>query len=149
MLLLSGSAASMHAVIVRGRVTDALGKPVAFARVQLVEAGQVVTIAFADEKGLYEIRSADSGRFTLLTSAGGFLPGVGHDFYGNALDVLSQDVVLAANTVHQDISVTATGIPTPTPQLTAPVSVLPAEAFLTRYDAVDEMRQTLGAFVVR
>ena len=77
-----------HAVIIRGRVTDALGKPVPNARVQLIEKGNVAAIGFADSNGAYEIRSADSGRFTLLGSAGGYLPAIGHDFYGGATDVL-------------------------------------------------------------
>ena len=142
-------ALSARAVIVRGRVTDALGKAVPGARVQLIEQGQVVTLGYAAADGSYEVRSADAGRFTLLTSAAGFLPGIGEGFYGGAVDVLSQNVVLATNTVRQDVSVSATGLPTPTAQLTAPVSVLPAEAFATRIDLLDEMRQTLGAVLVQ
>src|SRR5215469_13797169 len=120
-----------HAVIIRGRVTDSLGKPVPNARVQLIERGNVAAIGFADADGAYEIRSADSGRFTLLGSAGGFLPSIGHDFYGGATDVLQQDVVLSAVSVQQAVSVTATDIPTPVPQLTAPVSVIPGGSLTT------------------
>ncbi len=139
----------LHAVIVRGRVTDALGKAVPVARVQLIEQGQVITLAYASQDGSFEVRSADSGRFTLLTSAGGFLPAVGEGFYGGAVDVLAENIVLATNTVRQDVSVSATGLPTPSAQLTAPVSVLPGEAFATRIDVLDEMRQTLGAVVLQ
>ncbi len=139
----------LHAVIVRGRVTDALGKAVPGARVQLIEQGQVITLAYASQDGSFEVRSADSGRFTLLTSARGFLPAVGEGFYGGAVDVLAENIVLATNTVRQDVSVSATGLPTPTAQLTAPVSVLPGEAFATRIDVLDEMRQTLGAVVLQ
>ena len=138
-----------QAVIVRGRVTDALGKGLPGAHVQLIQGGQVAAIAYADVNGLYEIRSASAGRFTLLGSLAGFLPGIGLDFYGGATDVLQQDVILATNTVRQEISVSATGLPTPLPQLTAPVTVLPGEAFSTRIGVVDEMRQTPSAFVVQ
>jgi vitamin B12 transporter len=138
-----------HAVVIRGHVTDALGKPVPSGRVQLIEGGKVVAIAYADANGMYEIRSSDAGRFTLLGSAPGFLPGIGQNFYGRALDVLQQDVVLAANTVRQDITVSATGIPTPLPQLTAPVTVIPGAAFALDIGVTDEMRQTPGAFVVQ
>ncbi len=117
--------ASAHAVIVRGRVTDALGNPIRGARVQLIEHGKVAAIGYAADDGTYEIRSADAGRFTLLGSAGGFLPGIGQEFYGGATDILDHDVVLSAVTVQQAISVTATAIPTPVPQLTAPVTVIP------------------------
>ena len=142
-------ASSAHAVIIRGRVTDALGKPVPHARVQLIEKGNVAAIGYADTDGAYEIRSADSGRFTLLGSAGGFLPSIGHDFYGGATDVLQQDVVLSAVTVQQAVSVTATQIPTPVPQLTAPVSVIPGSSLATQVGIVDTLRQTPGVFLAQ
>jgi iron complex outermembrane receptor protein/vitamin B12 transporter len=141
--------ACARAVVVRGHVTDALSKPVPGGSVRLVEGGKVVAIAYADSDGSYEIRSADAGRFTLLGAAPGFLPAVGVDFYGGATDVLEQDVVLAANTVRQDITVTATGIPTPLPQLTSPVSVIPGEALALQLGVVEVMRQTPGAFMVQ
>jgi iron complex outermembrane receptor protein/vitamin B12 transporter len=138
-----------HAVVVRGRVTDALGKPVPNARVQLIEKGQTAAIAFADPSGAYEIRSADAGRFTLLGSAGGFLPSIGHDFYGGATDVLEQDVVLSAVSVQQAVSVSATEIPTPVPQLTAPVTVIPGTALTTQVGIIDNIRQMPGVFLAQ
>lgn len=138
-----------QAVVVRGRVTDPLGKAVPGARVQLLAGGQVAGLAYAAPDGSYEIRFGDSGRFTLLGSAGGYLPAIGESFYSGAIDVITQDVVLAARTVRQEVSVTATSLPTPLPQLTAPVSVLRAENFSTRIGVVEEMRQTPGAFLVQ
>jgi vitamin B12 transporter len=149
-LLFSGLfTVSAHAVVVRGRVTTPLGKPVPGARVQMVEAGKVVAVGFAGADGIFEIRTGEGGRFTLLTSAGGFLPAVGEDFYGGADDVVTQDVAIATNTVRQEVTVTATGIPTPLPQLTAPVSVIPEDKLATRVDVTQEMRQTPGAVLVQ
>jgi vitamin B12 transporter len=149
--LLFGSlfAASGRAVVVRGLVTDALGKPLPGSAVRLVEGGKVVAVAYAGQDGTFEIRSSGAGRFTLLGSVRGFLPGVGVDFYGGVDDVLEQNVVLAANTVRQDITVSATGIPTPLPQLTSPVTILPGEALALQLGVVEEMRQTPGAFLVQ
>jgi iron complex outermembrane receptor protein/vitamin B12 transporter len=138
-----------QAVIIRGHVTDALGKPVQHGMVRLVEDGKVVATAYADSKGAFEIRSSDAGRFTLLGAAGGYLPAIGVDFYGGATDVLEQDVVLASNTVRQDITVSATGIPTPLPQLTSPVSVIPGEALEQQLGVVEALRQTPGAFLMQ
>jgi len=143
------TALTANAVVVRGHVTDALGKPVPGARVQLIERGKVAAIAYADSDGSYEIRDSNGDRFTLLGSAPGFLPGIGTDFYGGINDVIQQEVVLSAATLRQEISVTATGIPTPLPQLTAPLSVIPGQEFDTRVGVVDEMRQTPGAFIVQ
>ena len=148
-LALAFSCGAAHAVIVRGRVTDPLGRGIGGASVQLVESGKSVARAMSAADGTFEVRSSDSGRFTLLGSAGGFLPGIGEDFYGGTTDVLNRDMVLAGNTVRQQISVSATEIPTPLPQLTAPVAVLPAEAFATRLGVANELRQSPGVFVVQ
>ena len=138
-----------QAVVIRGRLTDALGKPVPRGMVRLVQGGKTVAFAYAETDGSFEIRSSDSGRFTLLGSAAGFLPAIGLDFYGGVTDVLQQNVVLAANTVRQEITVSATGIPTPLPQLTSPVSIIPQEAMDLRTGVIDVMRQTPGAFMVQ
>jgi iron complex outermembrane receptor protein/vitamin B12 transporter len=142
-------AASARAVIVRGRLTDALGTPVAGGKVQLLQGTKVVAFAYAAADGSYEIRYSGAGRFALVGTAATFLPSVGSDFYGGTTDVVEQDVVVAANTVRQDVSVTATGLPTPLPQLTAPVTVLPGELMATDVGVVNLLRQEPGAFVVQ
>ena len=53
--------------------------------------------------------------------------------------------MLAANTVRQDITVSATGIPTPIPQLTAPVTVIPGDALALDVGVNDVLRRTPGA----
>lgn len=138
-----------QAVVIQGRVIDPLGKGLQGARVQLVENGAVVAVAYAGQDGTYEIRSGDAGRFTLLGSAGGFLPGIGQDFYGGATEVIAQDVVLSTTTVQQQVSVTATGLPTPLQQLTAPVTIITGRDLSTRFGVVDELRQSPGVNVVQ
>ncbi len=148
LLLLAGGAAA-HAVVVRGRVTDPLGKAVPGGRVQLIENGAVVGVAYAGPDGSYELRSGDAGRFTLLGSAGGYLPGIGQDFYGGATEIVTQTVVLSATAVQQAVSVTATGLPTPLAQLTAPVTLIGSQDLATRVGIVDELRQSPGVDVVQ
>ena len=138
-----------HGVVVRGRLTDQLGKPVPGGQIRLIRAGQLAAMAYAGPDGTFELRTADSGRFTLLGSAGGFLPFVGEEFYGGTTDVLDQNVVLSGNTIHEQVSVTATGLPTPLPQLTAPVTLFDQGALATRIGVVEELRQSPGAFVVQ
>ncbi len=146
---LLSSLGSAHAVIVRGRITDPLGTALPGARVQLVERGKVVAVAYAASDGGYEIRSADAGRFTLLGSAGGYLPGIGTDFYGGATDVVTQAVVLSTTTVQQEVSVTASGLATPVQQLTAPVAEIDSDTLATRVGIVSELRQSPGVDVVQ
>jgi len=148
--ILTLTAASVaNAVIVRGYVTDALGAAVPNARVQLIQGQTTAAFAVSGPDGSFEIRSASPGRFVLLTSAPTFAPAIGQDFYGGRTDVLTRDVSLAAETVHQQVSVTATGTPTPLPQLTAPVTLIPQDELATRVGIVDDLRQSPGVNVVQ
>jgi iron complex outermembrane receptor protein/vitamin B12 transporter len=141
-------AAQARAVVVRGVVTDALGRPVVGARVQLIQGPKPVAIGVAGIDGTYEIRSTESGRFVLLTSAAQFYPGIGQPFYGGSTDEVTQDVVLEANSVHEEVTVTATGVPTPVPQTSAAVTLIPAEELATAVGVVDALRQSPGVDVV-
>jgi vitamin B12 transporter len=140
-------AVSAKAVDVRGRVTDALGAPIPGSRVQLVQDGKVVAFGIAGPDGTYEIHYAGDGRYTLVGLSPLYLPSVGYDFYGRANDALQRDVVLATNTVRQDVSVSATGFPTPLPQLTAPVSVIPGDLLALQVGVIDSLRQSPSVFL--
>ncbi len=148
-IALTLAATTAQAVIVRGRLTDALGTPIPGGRVQLVAEGKAVAFGVADVDGMFEIDYDVAGRFTLIGLSPQYLPSVGLDFYAGPKDIIEQNVVLATDTVRQDISVSATGIPTPLPQLTAPVMVLPGELMSNDIGVDTELRQEPGAFVVQ
>ncbi len=137
------------AVVVRGVVTDPLGKPVPGARIQLVQGQKAVAIAVAGPDGSYEIRSTEAGRFVLLTSSAQFYPGIGTDFYGGATDEITQNIVLEAASVHEDITVTATGLPTPVEQTSAAVTLIPQGDLATQFGIVDALRESPGVDVVQ
>jgi len=138
-----------RAVVVRGTVTDTLGYPVGSARVQLIQGKQVVGDTISAPDGTYEIRSAAAGRFVLLTSAATFAPGIGQDFYGGRTDAVNRDIALSPTVVHTEVTVTATGIPTPIAQASSAVTLIPEEALATRIGLVDELRQSPGVDVVQ
>ena len=138
-----------RAVIVRGVVTDALGRPVPGARVQLIQGQKAVAIAIAGLDGAFEIRSTQAGRFTLLTSAAAFYPGIGQDFYGGFTDQVAQNVVLETASVYQEVTVTATGLPTPLEQSSSAVALVPESDFATSIGVVDALRQSPGIAVVQ
>ena len=147
--ILSTSALSAHAVVVRGYVTDTLGAAVPGARVQLIQGKSTAAFAIAGPDGSFEIRSSSPGRFVLLTSAATFAPAIGQDFYGGRTDVLTENVILSPGTVRAEISVTATGTPTPLAQLTAPVTLISQDELATRIGLVDDLRQAPGVNVVQ
>ena len=138
-----------HAVVVRGTVTDPLGLPVANARVQLIHGRQVAAFAITDSDGTFEIRSGSPGRFTLLTSAATFTPAIGQDFYGGRTDVVTRNVTLEIATFTAQVSVTATGIPTPLQQLSSAVNLIPQSDLITQLGIVNDLRQSPGVAAVQ
>jgi vitamin B12 transporter len=142
------SATPARAVVVRGVVTDALGRPVPGARVQLIQGPKAVAIAFAGVDGSFEIRSTLAGRFVLLTSAAAFYPGIGQNFYGGSTDQIAQNVVLEAASVHEEVTVTATGLPTPLDQSSSAVTLVPQSDLVTSIGVADALRQSPGVVAV-
>ncbi len=142
-------ALSAHAVVVRGTVTDPLGAVVINARVELVQGSKMVAIAHSGVDGSFEIRSTAPGRFRLLTVAPTFATSIGDDFYGGVLDVVSRNVVLEISSLTEQVTVTATGIPTPLQQASSPVSLVNAFDLSTRAGVIDEMRQAPGIEMVQ
>jgi len=138
-----------NAVVVHGIVTDALGRPLSGARVQLIQGPRPVAIAIAGVDGAYEIRSTLSGRFVLLTSAAAFYPGIGQNFYGGSTDQIIQNIVLEAASLHEEITVTATGLPTPVQQSSSAVTLIPASDLAMSVGVVDALRQSPGVAVVQ
>lgn len=137
------------AVVVHGVVTDPLGKPVPGARVQLIQAQKAVAIAIAGPDGTYEIRSTEAGRFVLLTSAVSYAPGIGEDFYGGSTDSILQNIVLETTSVREEVTVTATGLPTPLEQASSAVTLIPDSYLATAATVVDALRQSPGVDMVQ
>jgi iron complex outermembrane receptor protein/vitamin B12 transporter len=142
------SAPPARAVVVRGVVTDPLGLPVASARIQLIQGQQAVAVTVAGMDGSYEIRSTQAGRFVLLTSAATFAPSISKDFYGGSTDEITQNIVLEVGSVHEEITVTATGVPTPVEQSSAAVTLIPQSDLATTVGIADVLRQSPGVDVV-
>ncbi len=140
---------SAYAVIVRGTVSDPLGAVIPNARVQLIQGTAVAAQAISNPDGSFEIRSAGSGRFVLLTSAAGFSPGIGNDFYGGRTDIIVRDVTLEIASVTTEMTVTATGIPTPLQQASSAISYIPSSVLSTRVGVVDDLRQAPGQVAVQ
>ena len=137
-----------RAVVVHGVVTDALGRPVPGARIQLIQGPRPVAIGIAGADGSFEIRSTLAGRFVLLTSAPAFYPGIGQDFYGGFTDQVAQNVVLETSSLQQQVTVTATGMPTPLAQTSSAVTLIPESDLATSIGVVDALRQSPGVDMV-
>ena len=138
-----------NAVVVRGVVTDPLGRPIPGARIQLIQGQKPVAIGIAGADGAYEIRSTEAGRFVLLTSSPTYFPGIGQDFYGGSTDQITQNIVLETSSVKEEVTVTATGVPTPIEQASAAVTLIPESDLVTKVGVADALRQSPGVDVVQ
>ncbi|HEX2916898.1 MAG TPA: carboxypeptidase-like regulatory domain-containing protein, partial [Edaphobacter sp.] len=138
-----------RAVVIRGAVTDPLGAAVPGARVQLIQGKSVAGSAVSGPDGSFEIRSTGSGRFVLLTSAANFTSGISGSFYGGRTDIVSRNVTLELASVTAQVTVTATGIPTPIQQASSAINLIPFTALQTRVGVMDDLRQSPGVNVVQ
>ncbi len=138
-----------HAVIVRGTARDPLGRPIASTRIQLIKGTQSVASTTTQPDGTYEIRSTEMGRFVILGSSPGMAVQVGTPFYGGVFDVVRQDVTLTVHPVRDEITVTATGLPTPVEQTSAAVALIAGSELRTRFGVSDELRLQPGVSVVQ
>jgi iron complex outermembrane receptor protein/vitamin B12 transporter len=138
-----------RAVIVRGTVTNPLGAPVAFARVQLVQGRRVVAYILSGADGSYEIRSTGRGRFVLLTSSTIFTPSIGQAFYGGRTEVVTRNIVMEYATVTAQLAATANGLPTPVNELSSPVTLIPQLALATQFSILNDLRQSPGVELVQ
>ena len=135
---------SARAVVVRGVVTDGQGRAIPNARVQLIFGKSTASYTVTRGDGSFEIRDGDAGRFVLLTSAVRFAPNISEDFYGGKTDIVTRPVVLSPTEIRTSVSVTASVLATPLPQLTAPVELISRDALATRVGVVDEVRLAPG-----
>jgi vitamin B12 transporter len=149
-------AVQAHAVIVRGKVTTALGVPLAAARVQLIRldgGARSVSDTISGVDGAYEIRSGFSGRFLLLTSpsmlAQGIAPQIGSPFYGGGTDVVTIDVALNTSTITPQITDLATLLDVPLRQLSVGPIQVASDQQLTQATVLPELRPLPGVFVVQ
>jgi len=137
------------AVIVRGTVSNPFGMPLGNARVELIQGRQVAAFTFTQMDGSYEIRSATSGRFLLLTAAAPYTPSIGQNFYGSRFGVITRNIVMQYTTVTPQLAVTASGIPTPLQQIPSAITLIPQSAFATQLGVLNDLRQSSGTNVVQ
>jgi len=140
---------NLNAVVVRGDVRDPLGRPIGSAGVQLLQGHIVIASGMSNGDGSYEIRSAASGRFVLLTGAPGYAANVAQPFYGSDLDVVTNHITLGFHAVDEQVTVTATGLPTPMEQSSASVNLISPADLATREGVAKELRLQPGVSVVQ
>jgi iron complex outermembrane receptor protein/vitamin B12 transporter len=126
-----------NAVIVRGTVTDPLGAAIPGAHVSLIQGKTNAGSAITGPDGSFEIRSTASGRFVLLSSAATFTANISQNFYGGRTDLITRNPTLEIASIVTQVTVTATGIPTPIQQTSSAITLIPFSALQERVGVMD------------
>ena len=127
-----------------GEVRDPLGNLVSNASVDLVLNDKVVTSAKTDNDGAFHFDVAASGRYMIRASAPSFQSAASPVIYVSTTAEAAFNVTLGTPTLTQQVTVTATGAPTPEAQIGASVTVLPQDDFRYATEVQEPLRLVPG-----
>ncbi len=131
-----------HAVIVRGKVTSPLGRPVPGARIQLIDlsnATRSVANAVSGVEGEYEIRMSLGGRFLLLTTSINYAPQISTDFYANRTNLITRNIALDPASLTPVETSLPSGFDGSLAQLSARLTQTPADRLTLRDFLLNEL----------
>jgi iron complex outermembrane receptor protein/vitamin B12 transporter len=130
--------------VVRGTITDPLGAVVAGADVELLHNQQAVASSKTDGQGNYTLESPTAGRYQIRTGAASFHTTVSEPVYISKSSEARVNVTLSPGTLAEEITVTATGTPTPEAQIGYSVTVLSDASYSHVLEAQDPLRLVPG-----
>lgn len=116
-------------ISLHGTVADPSGALISNARVELLAHGHQVAQVTTDGKGQYSIQSARQREMSLRVTANGFGTLVKPLDTASAAADSTMNLVLALTSLSEQVTVTATGSPTPLSQLGASVTLLNASDY--------------------
>jgi vitamin B12 transporter len=144
-LLAAFSAYGAEGGTVRGTVTDPLGAVIVSATVELLDGTSVSGKTSTDAAGNYVFPLQKSARYQVRAVAPTFQSTTSDAVFVSATGRAQIDITLATQTLTQQVTVTATGRPTPQAQLGAPVSILDADQYRYATEVQDPLRLIPGA----
>ena len=148
-ILFAVAAPLAHAATIRGNLRDPLGRGIT-GNVSLIQNGQPVVTVPTDANGAFVLTAHDrSGRFSVRATAAGFAVGSSQPVFVSASGAIEQEVYLHILPRRDDVTVTATGLPTPLEQTSVAVTLIPHQELATRFGIADELRLQPGVSVVQ
>ncbi len=130
LVFVASTAFSQSVQNLHGHILDPLGAAVPSARVELVandQAHTVVATTTSGADGSYSLSVPSSARFMIRASAPTFGETVAGPLFLSPSQSDTRDITLTTPTLSQEVTVTATGTPTPLAQSGAPISVLTSD----------------------
>ena len=129
---------------IHGQVLDPLGAAVPGAEVTLLSGASVVATSIADARGVYSLALLKNGRYRIRAAANTFDPSITTPRFLSVHASTAIDLVVATPTNTEQITVTATGTPTPIAQVAASVTVLNDDQFPHVRDLQEPLRLYTG-----
>jgi vitamin B12 transporter len=135
--------------MLQGDVRDPLGALVVNASVDLLEDGRVIASSKTDAQGEFNFQIPESGRYSVRVIAPSFQKTTTPVAYFSKSAKAELNVTLDTQILTQQITVTATGTPTPEAQTGASVTVIPADDFRYSLEVQDPLRRVPGAQITQ
>jgi vitamin B12 transporter len=132
---------------VRGTVKDSSGAVIVGAKVELLKNQRVVAAIDSGPDGNYQLKPQTGGEYQVRISAPSFQTSVSAPVELLPGQELHLDGTLSPEALNQQITVTATGLPTPEKQLGFSVSVLKKDEFPTALNVQQPLRLIPGVQV--
>jgi vitamin B12 transporter len=136
---------------IKGTVTNTLGERVPGAEVRLQPSNpgrKSSAPVTTDADGSFTLDAA-AGRYVLVVSAQGFESTRSDSFYISGNEIVTQTVTIAPAHVSTQVTVTATGVPTPQAQVSSAVTVLGENELTDRLDVTEPLTLVPGLTVVQ
>ncbi len=134
---------------IRGTITDPSGAVVANATVELLANNQVAATTHTDREGQYRFSAFKTGRYQVRAFAEPLKSALSPIVNITAGTLRETDLRLGIESLSQQVTVTATGIPTPEGQIGAAVTVLDRKDYSHMRNVEDALRLIPGLQVTQ
>ena len=134
---------------IRGTIIDPLGAAIANVKVDLLDGKEIIASAVTGSDGQYRLPIGLDRRYRLRVTASSFQPSEIDVPYAGHSHEIEINAILSIAPLTSQITVTATGTPTPEAQIAASVSTLEPREFSNVQDVQEALRLIPGLQVTQ
>ena len=134
---------------IRGTIIDPLGAAIANVKVDLLDGKEIIASAVTGSDGQYRLPIGLDRRYRLRVTASSFQPSEIDVPYAGHSHEIEVNAILSIAPLTSQITVTATGTPTPEAQIAASVSTLEPREFSNVQDVQEALRLIPGLQVTQ
>jgi vitamin B12 transporter len=145
----SSSLLAQEAKTLHGKIYDPLGAIVVDASVELLAGSGVVASTKSSSDGSFALKMRGSGRYAIRVSAATFQTVTTPATYIGDSRSAELQITLATQVLTQEVTVTASGTPTPVAQIGASITVLPVEQYRYMPEVQEPLRLIPGLQVTQ